>query len=1079
MSNPATTDRDGRFRLTGLGRERTAILDIRGPSIAFRRVQVMTRRMNRLENSGSEGPPLLDRGTYGADCTIVVEPGQPIEGVVRDKETNDPIPGAVVSAASLAGSVWSLDGLVMAQTDENGRYRLVGLPKGNGHKLYVYPPIDRPYFTTPVGAPAGPGLQSVRCDIALKRGLWITGRVTDAKTGQPVQAAIHYYPFLSNKLAQVYPNFQANSISLHWTGSRHRTDADGRYRVVGLPGRGIVAAKSFDRSYRLGIGGDTIPERPSRQANRFEGLPTYNQINPHDFNAMAEVNPPTGNKELRHDLVLEPSLSLTVQLVDPEGKPLTYVTAWGRLPHDRDFGDMNLYDQSRTQVSGIDPAAPRTVVIFQHDGRKLGAVLVIKPGNVIDGRCRTVTLRPCATVTGRVVDADGKPVTGGVEIPLMYEGDAPPTGRRLTELRLPHQTFAADGRFQIDNLPPGGRYVLRATNRPVFHFKMEPETFKAFELARDLKAEPGQVIDLGTFNAATGKPVKEPEKPTSETIMQDKNPARKMPITGRIVDLEGRPVAGATVQVTQITKPKGDNLDPWIEAVKRGEPPWTAYEHLIYEPPIAPDEKRPRATTDSQGRFRFEGIETERVVEIVIQGPTMSYTSVDVLTRLSEPIPAKGFPSNYGSEARRVYGADFTYTAAPGRPVEGVVRDAKTKQPLAGVDLVSDHFAGAVMHGITDLKTTTDEQGRFRLTGLPKGSGNALSALPNDEQPYFVQPVPVPDPPGMAPVQVEITLHKGIWIEGRVTEKETGQPVPGAWLHYLPFLENAFAQATPEFDRDGNGPGATHQDRYQTKSDGTYRLVGLAGRAIVGVVSHSKKPYLMGDGAAGIKGMNQRGHFATWRNPVNPSKLWPTSMKEINPAAVTKVVHLDFQLDSGAKVRLRVVDLQGKPVTDLKLAGRSQRGRRELGVEPESEFDVVCSRTRREDRMVLVRNEERKLGKVVHVKPGDDKNGPVMVTLEPMATIVGHVADVDGNPVSGATIRTDPLPGGDFNLRLSRVASDREGRFVVPKVPDGCKYNLVVESGIAPKSRRVAFFRDASVRPGETSDVGDIRFKND
>ena len=28
-----------------------------------------------------------------------------------------------------------------------------------------------------------------------------------------------------------------------------------------------------------------------------------------------------------------------------------------------------------------------------------------------------------------------------------------------------------------------------------------------------------------------------------------------------------------------------------------------------------------------------------------------------------------------------VYGADFTYTATPGRPVVGIIRDAKTKQP--------------------------------------------------------------------------------------------------------------------------------------------------------------------------------------------------------------------------------------------------------------------------------------------------------------------------------------------------------------------------------------------------------------
>ena len=102
-----------------------------------------------------------------------------------------------------------------------------------------------------------------------------------------------------------------------------------------------------------------------------------------------------------------------------------------------------------------------------------------------------VTLRPCTTVTGRMADADGKPVTGGIMIRLMDEGDARPAGLRLSELNLPHQPLDKDGRFRIDNLAPGGRYNLEATNRPVFHFKMEPETFKAFELVRDLKVDAG------------------------------------------------------------------------------------------------------------------------------------------------------------------------------------------------------------------------------------------------------------------------------------------------------------------------------------------------------------------------------------------------------------------------------------------------------------------------------------------------------------------------------------------------------------------------------------------------------------
>src|SRR5262249_45090810 len=152
-----------------------------------------------------------------------------------------------------------------------------------------------------------------------------------------------------------YRNFDAKSLSMDWTGHRYRTDAQGRFRVVGLPGRGILAAKTFDRSYRLGIGADTIPEPPSRRAGFEEGLPTYNRIHPARFQAVAGIDPPSGVEEFRRDLKVEPTPSLTVRLVDPEGKPLTHAWAWGRFPDPVDTGDLNLYEQSRTKIVGLDP----------------------------------------------------------------------------------------------------------------------------------------------------------------------------------------------------------------------------------------------------------------------------------------------------------------------------------------------------------------------------------------------------------------------------------------------------------------------------------------------------------------------------------------------------------------------------------------------------------------------------------------------------------------------------------------------------------------------------------------------------
>ena len=49
-----------------------------------------------------------------------------------------------------------------------------------------------------------------------------------------------------------------------------------------------------------------------------------------------------------------------------------------------------------------------------------------------------------------------------------------------------------------------------------------------------------------------------------------------MPITGQIIDLEGKPVPGATLRVLQINAAPREDLGPWLEAVEgqeRSEPP--------------------------------------------------------------------------------------------------------------------------------------------------------------------------------------------------------------------------------------------------------------------------------------------------------------------------------------------------------------------------------------------------------------------------------------------------------------------------------------------------------------------------
>ncbi len=746
---------------------------------------------------------------------------------------------------------------------------------------------------------------------------------------------------------------------------------------------------------------------------------------------------------------LDPGGSLKVRLVDPAGKPVTTATVTGRFPDSIDLNS-DMKGESVVQVAGLEPGKPRTLLAWEPD-RKLGAVLTVPPEGSKDGDVITLTLRSNGSVIGRVVDEAGKPVGGYIQsshVPTMSQF------HHVINIGA-GANVGIDGRFRFDDLPAGGSYRISLVN------KSDP--YKPFELAEKLQVESGQVVNLGTFNVATGKRI---EPPDAKAEPPD------VPINGRIVDLEGRPVAGVLVKVDGFHGPKTGDLSAWIEGVKKGEPPWIAYRHVDAAVRI-PDSFRRDVTTDNDGRFRFEGLGPERVVELTIKGDTVAYTSIDVVTRKTEPFPARGFPDTHGPGAQTVYGADFAYTANPGRPVEGVVLDAKTRRPMAGVSVESWRFAGSDFVDTRQLKTVSDENGRFRLVGMPKGKGNVVIAIPSDDQPYFMREAPVGDPPGIGPVPVEIELHRGIMITGKITDKSTGKPVAGARLHYLPFLENAFVQAFPEFDKDENVDG--FQTRYTTGADGTYKLVGMPGHAIVGVESVGKTPYRSGVGSETIKGLDKNGSYKTWNNPIWPGRAWPNTLVEINPAEGTETLTLDAQLDPGLTLRIKVVDAEGKSVADASVSGGT-RLRAEEG-SPDAVFELPSFRPD-EDRSVVVRHDGRKLGKVVRVRAGDDSKGPVVITLASVSAIKARAVDADGSPVPGATLRVDVEPGDGFVHTLTTVAADRDGRFEVPNVPAGCEYGLVVESGTMIKDHRVAFSK-ATVKPGETTDVGDIRFEND
>src|SRR5262249_32121283 len=98
-----------------------------------------------------------------------------------------------------------------------------------------------------------------------------------------------------------------------------------------------------------------------------------------------------------------------------------------------------------------------------------------------------------------------------------------------------------------------------------------------------------------------------------------------VPITGAVVDLEGKPGAGATLRVLQISAAPGEDLGPWLEAVKgkKGLSRQLEKQYLKRSAPLS------RKVT-TLGR--------DRLVRARLDGPGLASDSLHILTRPGKAI---------------------------------------------------------------------------------------------------------------------------------------------------------------------------------------------------------------------------------------------------------------------------------------------------------------------------------------------------------------------------------------------------------------------------------------------------------
>ena len=283
------------------------------------------------------------------------------------------------------------------------------------------------------------------------------------------------------------------------------------------------------------------------------------------------------------------------------------------------------------------------------------------------------------TVRGLVLGPDGKPFAGA----KLYLNHSQPKEKGFAE----RATSGADGRFEF-TIAKSELGKANAHNAP-------PQVMAAAK---------GHGCDWATVSA-DGK--------TGELTLRL---VKDVPISGRILDPDGKPVVGAKIKVTGASAPKGDDLGGYLEAVRKGY-----FQYRFAKDWAGPLPGRTAVlTTGADGRFKLAGFGRERVVHLHVTGPAIASTGLEVMTRANEKV--KGAELDPFDGVRHVYGAAFDYVAVASRPIRGVVRDKATGKPLAGAWVYVEYWVNRRGLLIRDQISPTPK---------PVNSFSRTSALPS------------------------------------------------------------------------------------------------------------------------------------------------------------------------------------------------------------------------------------------------------------------------------------------------------------------------------------------------------------
>jgi protocatechuate 3,4-dioxygenase beta subunit len=556
---------------------------------------------------------------------------------------------------------------------------------------------------------------------------------------------------------------------------------------------------------------------------------------------------------------------------------------------------------------------------------------------------------------------------------------------------------------------------------------------------------------------------------------------KEQSIRGRVIDPEGKPLAGVRVTLDGLTcydnNSHEKHLKKWAdEFYAHGIPPggdrgmWFRSD----KPGDRECESPTFTLTDKDGKFELGGVGADQQVGLTLRGNGLALTHVSVMNRTGfDPKPyieaageaAKLVPGRRGRYTQ-LYGPTPLLIVERGKVVRGAVTARDTGQPLAGMPVFVQFGEQLAYPSI--FEGVTGDDGRFEVHGVRKHNDYSVECRPDAATGYFAAVTKVEDTAGYEPIPVDLKCARGVVVTGTLRDKETGKPLSGRiWRMEVP--GNPFAKDYPAHTLKGEVP-----------AEGTFRFVTIPGPVLVGA-----GPYKKGKGGQVYrKAKPDPKYLGDFRSVADA-----TWYKVIEAKASDREIKLDIELEPAPRMAVKVVDADGKPVTGAHATGITHLDYERPVHHPGTDTLTVFNVEPGEERLLAVLHVNRRLVGTRVVKAGE--KDPV-VQLGPGGSVTGRVVGADGKPIAGMKVKlyftsrevgeVSELLTADEETALHmprrQTLTDANGDFRIDTLFPGCEFRLTFMKGnkfYGPDYGKAA--RHAIAIHGDTLKLGDVRLE--